>query len=782
MSRLGFVPPRDGRFYLLRAHRQPLPSNDAAYFIEAYTREGDIVVDPFVGSDAVVRAAVERGRRVIASDSNPLVAWATRVQATVPGGRDVNAALVRLGETRKEGESLKAVLEKPYTSQCAGCGDPVVVDYFVHRREGDKKYLAAKVFTCANCGTRRDDATEVDRQRAADAGPRGLTYHLLFQRLLADEAAHSGTIKRLLELYTPRNLALLAALTQKLDAEFRDDPGRNLLAAMLLHALDVGSMLYPEVDGLPARDVPNEFVEVNIWRALEEAARGLGEHAPPLRLAQSIETVLTSAAPGAFVGQGGARALAENALASPAPDGQAANVAALVLASPARLDPLFWELSFLWTRWLLGKTAAAALEPLLDERRQKWGWYGEALTNALADTARLVRDDARLVVAFPAASHAMIEALMLAAAPAFALEEFAFRPHRGMMRSTEFGAVRGDYQVVWRRAPAAVAPVAAHQLASRVRERSLAAAMAILEARGEPLLYTWVHHAALDKLARSGLLAEVAGARYRSGDNAYQFLRHRMEEGLKEGYIHNLDHAEEKGRVLWMARQEEKETRPLADRVEGFVREQLAAAGRINAGDLEEAVLAEFPGLLTPEPELVELCARAYASREGDEWVWRAADERAELESARERTRALGERLGYRVVDEARSKDGKMIWELEKVIPGSASGTVREERVHEEAFELLFASRADLGALARQTARPRHGLIVIPERQVDLTRERLRRDPRRARALERAGWDFLRIPCVDLLLRETETTPPEFQLAWGLDPPLELGEEQLKLF
>ncbi|HZQ11099.1 MAG TPA: DNA methyltransferase [Anaerolineae bacterium] len=771
MNGRAFVPSRDTRFYLLQAHRQPLAANVAAHWIETVTAPGDVVIDPFVASDAIVRAALERGRKIIAADANPLVAWAARMEAALPAAREINAALLRLGDTRKEGESLRAFVEKMYASTCSHCGEAVIVDYFIQRREGDKTLLAEKVFHCKNCGLRREDATEADRQRAADAKPHGLSYQLLVQRLIADDPAHSALVKQVLGFYTPRNLAALAALSQKLDAEFREDAARNVLAALLLHALDVGTSLYLAVNGVPFREIPAEFIEFNIWRALENAASGLTEHAPSLRLTPNVAGVLRATMPAAFIGAGGARFLSENA--------KGAN-AALILSSPARLDPSFWELSFVWTRWLFNKTAAAPLEPLLDEQRQRWGSYGEWLSGEVDELAKLARNDAHFVVAFPSGSHAMIEALMLAASPVFALDDFAFRPERGATRSTEFGAVRGDYQVVWHRHTTATAPNAPRQVAPKIRAGALRAAIEILEARNEPLLYSWLHHAALDQLARDGILAETMTAKYREGDNAFQFLRHRLDEGFKEGYIHDLDHWEEKDRVLWLAREREDRKGQLAEQVADAVRELLRENGRVRADELEDKILQKFSGLLTPEPELVNISARAVADWIDGEWVWRGEDVQAQFTHARRLVRELGERLGYKVVEQA--EPIQIVWRLEKKIPASASGAVQEERIEEDVYGFAIRERADLDELVRLRALPAHALILIPETQVELTCERLRRDPRWKKNLERAGLEFLRLPFIEQLLRETWTERPEFQLAWGLDPPLAQGQEQMELF
>lgn len=799
MSVRAFVPGRDGRFYLLRAHRQPMAENVAAAFIRELSAPNDLIIDPFIGSDAVVRAALAQGRRILAADSNPLVAWAARVQATLPNARDIHGALLRLGDAKKEGETLRAAVEKLYAAQCAQCGGAVVVDRFVWRKTlAGAGVPAEKIYTCANCGTRRDDTTEADRQRAQDAAPRGLSYHLLVQYLLADDAANTPLLKRLLQFYTPRNLNALAAVTQKLDTDFREDAARNVLAALMLHALDVGTSLYPTNDELPMRQIPDEFVEVNVWRALEEAARGLSENRPGLRLASSAAQVVKSATPAAFIGQGGARYLLE----------QAADArAALVLSSPARLDPAFWELSFLWTRWLFGKHAAMPLEPLLDEKRQRWSWYGDALTHSIEDTAKLVREDASFVVAFPSGSHAMIEALMLAGAPVFALQSFAFRPARGAVRSTEWGALRGDYQAVWKRADAGVTAAQANVVATKIRAGALQAAREIMEARGEPMAYSWLHHAGLQKLAMGNVLAEAMSLKYREGDNAFQSLRHRMEEGFKEGFLEEIDHWEEKGRVLWMKREgggrgagsgergargmgrgreeERREERgetetDLAARVEESTREIFQTRSSNSTEKLERELLGRFGGLLTPEIELVEMCARAYADLVEGEWVAREENGGTFAERAMLLAKELGKHLDFQVVQDSERFD--LIWRIEKIIPGSSHGSVRQESIHEDAYAFRICERADFDDLISQSAVPLRGLVIVPESQVELTRERLRRDPRWVKKLERAGWEFLRLPMMELILREDAATRPEFRLAWGLEPGLEGGQERLELF
>ena len=183
------------------------------------------------------------------------------MEATLPPAREVNGALARLGDIRKENELLRGQIEKLYAGTCSNCGAGVIADYFIHRRDETRTQLTEKVYVCAKCGARRDDATNEDRQRAEEINPRSLPYHLLFRRLTADNTGHSATVRRLLQFYTPRNLYALALLTQKLDVEFREGAQRTVLDALMLHALDMGTSLYPAPDALPERDIPPQFVE-----------------------------------------------------------------------------------------------------------------------------------------------------------------------------------------------------------------------------------------------------------------------------------------------------------------------------------------------------------------------------------------------------------------------------------------------------------------------------------------------------------------------------------------
>jgi hypothetical protein len=212
------------------------------------------------------------------------------------------------------------------------------------------------------------------------------------------------------------------------------------------------------------------------------------------------------------------------------------------------------------------------------------------------------------------------------------------------------------------------------------------------------------------------------------------------------------------------------------------VREILARVKRIAHTDLEDLVLARFPELLTPEIELVEVCAAAYAEPVGGEWRWREVDSEGELRSAVELVARLGTHLNLKVRTSERGDQFDLVWSEEKIVPASSTGSVQEARVHEDSHGFIFRDHVDLRALLRAPATPLHGLVVIPETQVELAKEKLRRLPTLQKPLHEAGWEFLRLPFIEMLLDSSSVERAEFQLALGLDPALAKGKEQMELF
>ncbi|MEW5717544.1 MAG: hypothetical protein AB1817_02840, partial [Chloroflexota bacterium] len=723
------------------------------------TAPGDLVVDPFGALPNVARAALALNRRAIVVESNPLWAWLARALATLPPAAEIDAALARLGDTPKDDLPLRAHITQLYATICAACAKPTPADYFIRPREGG---LIARHYTCAHCGATRDDpATEDDLKRADAASARGMHYHFAFERVVPAGNLHADRIRKMLDVYTPRNLYALVTLTQKIESRFHATRERELLLVLLLHLLERGASFYAAPDGEPQLTAHKQFVEFNLWREMELAARALAEHAPALDLAESPADVLGSPTPEAFIGRGSAKTIAR-ALNAPA--------AALVLTAPPTRRVAVWALSYLWSAWILGRAAAQPLAPYLDTQKDaawEWRWYADALDGSLKSIAKMLRADARAVFVFTESWQQVIEMLLLAAAGArLHLESFLFQPRRGDFPRREFDDIRGEYRIAFTPTTADHRPPT-DSIEKQIRATTLEAARDILTRRGQALAFSWVHHAAFARCARQGLLADALSVKTKTPPG--RVIHNAVIAGLRDGYAHDLDHYESKEQFSWLRRSGELDA-PLIDRVDDAVREILerpVRSARPVRSELEDALYRQFPGDLTPESGLIELCAAAYEGFDAEAKT-RALDALARL----------GERLGYKEIRDWRLEIGDSAQFLISNLQSLTFDLVWQS-VGDLAHAFVWRERAQFADLAQIHIAPARGYIVVPENLVALMQEKTRRLPHVADAFHEAGWDFVRVPFVEKLLAQEKVEQSDIALMVGLVPPI--GEEKAQL-
>ena len=105
------------------------PEGVARHFVETYTHPDAIVLDPFVVDDIPVREAATAGRRLVATNSNPLVVLSLRERLSPPEPDELKAAVTRLGDSLKRGVPLREHLNQLYRTHCPTCNGQAVADY-----------------------------------------------------------------------------------------------------------------------------------------------------------------------------------------------------------------------------------------------------------------------------------------------------------------------------------------------------------------------------------------------------------------------------------------------------------------------------------------------------------------------------------------------------------------------------------------------------------------------------------------------------------------------------
>lgn len=720
----------------LARYRPPTPVGAAEGYIRQLASPGALVLDLFCQGPTFLREAVRAGCRAVGANANPIgLLMAGLGLEGVPA--NLGAAFTRLADAPKETPTRRPVplhrhILSLYSSRCPACGGEGTAEWFAWDREA--RYPYAKAVRCPRCGRTQEGPTdEADIIAARRLDRRGFAYYFALDRVAPLNSPYRARAGELVDLYTPRNLSALVDILIRLKDLELERPARAALQGALLETMDRASCLDPHGEERPRPRLlrpPARFLERNVWYLLEEAvARAAGWAPEPVRRAPGLKDLLADPTP--------AYALL------PLPTREVARYLApgsvsLILADPPRPDGVFWALCALWAGWLWESPTSQAMRPLLGRRRLEWDRHQEAFQTALSAVGPLLAPDGHLIILFAEPDENLVaSACQAASAAGYNLVGWGASPEVGC-RLVWRWARRGDRPDP---TPLAVAPDA---VAGTVRET--------LRARAEPthrFVLTVAVHTDIARRRWNGPFGEVTQAVRRGWE--------RLElEALEADlfWLPDLD-----------ARRLDS---PLADRVEEIVRSLLAEGSPWTTGDLLLAVYRALDGPLTPEPSLVLLCMRSYGVEDGGVWRLREEDDptrRAEeLDALRRDLEELGRRMHYRP---ARGRGWDLRW---------------RERGR-DIYLFRIASTATLGDIfSERPSIPRGGrpCWILPGGRAELLAEKLRRDPRLARAVWGAGWQFVKFRHLRRLIAEG-VDRRTFAVMLGLDPATGLRGVQIPL-
>ena len=784
----------------LARYRPAQPLGAAAAYVGSLTQPGDLVVDLFCQGPAVVRETVALERRALGLSVNPLLIAATRMGLSPRDAAALNAAFTRLADSPKGDVRLRHHLASLYHSACPVCRAPGLAVWFAWDR--DTNYPFEKAVRCPACGEVQQGALDEQDLRAVEhTRSRGLAYYYALDRVAPPGHPARERAAELVELYTPRNLSALMDLSMRLEGLEANEGTKLALAGVLLDCFDAGSSLDPYGEERPrprTLRVPSRYVERNVWLCFEEAfSRLLAETVPPLPSPVEVSTLTKAQAGGYALDGRAARNVGE--VIPPAS-------VALIFADPPRPDGVFWALSALWAGWLWESPAARAMRPFLRRRRFDWDWHWRVLRSALAASGKLLTAGGHLVTLFSDAEESLLESACLAASGAgYVLEGWGYSPEVG-------------YRLVWHKSEITngkwkiadselqIAAVDVDALEREVMAVAEKAAVTALREREEPTSWALLHASACVEMVRCGLLARAA-ALLEDGDStlAMSFINAAVRRAFQAApMIQIADRERAGGGLLWLqgpdhaADQVERVASlpaghpvmsvaslpaepPLADRVEDLVRTLFVQRPDWGADELIEATYAGFPGHLTPDLTLVQVCVDSYSVREGETLRLRAEDEpqrrAAEVEALRADLAELGERLSFEV---RRGDAGDMCWleDGREVYAFAISAT---------AALALFLLRplpisAEGGGADGASGEVLQRCLVLPGGRAQLIGLKLQRDPRLVRAVEAGGWQFIKFRHVRRLVVEEELDRHALKTVLGLDPIAEQEAAQIPLF
>jgi hypothetical protein len=781
--------------------------------VEAFTSPGDLLLDPFARHGALLRAGQAAGRRVLATNADPLPLLEMRLTLCPPEPRRLDSIFSRLADTPHRDKTLFRYLDDRYLVHCPACDRPQPAEYMIWEDD----VPVEKAVHCAECGQQelaQITSRDLDLQAAVD--PQELTYWRLHQRL-ADPDGPSDVRDRvgeLLHLYTARNRTVLAELMLQAEALFLgDEPALDIIRGLCLASLQRSHSLHRTPQELELPRVlyqPRRFVERNAWRVFEEAYRRLRQQSQPVSLtwARDLDALLQPgdgpASGQALTWQRTTREL-QSAL-------RGRYRFRLICADPPRPHPTAHALAFLWSGWLFGRAAARPLLALASRTFLDWQWYTESMVGVLRLLHSLLADGGRLALAFTTDDHEMLPALLLAAARGeLALEQSVHQ----IVDST----ARGDrvaYRLLFRRP---FRPV--HRLPTQVgtdrdlerelgqdmapdpQEEGRAAAQEALELRAEPAPVSWL---ALPVCARWSKLELLATADAESGRaKPLAWLMGQLEtvlppEGplpkrlLRLGPPRDTADKARMAQMCWWLASTPAQT-PLSERVEQAALELLQETLTWPEHALYDELCQRFRGLATPERRMLQAVIRSYGQElSSGYWQLRAED----WPSARARVHGqmlellerLGLQLGYSVwlapSERAHPDPGR---------PGSdgPESAAREEWAscsvvwHEGDQAACGFALSDTAALSPFLTPPHPALVnasryaVVPGGRAGLLAFKLSCWPEFGRLLARSGWMLVKQRHVRSLARMEDLDRPAWRDRIVLDAITERVDEQLAL-
>jgi 16S rRNA G966 N2-methylase RsmD len=607
--------------------------------IKAYTREHEIVFDPFAGSGVVAVEALRSGRRAIVCDLMPIASRITELTL-----RPVNTTKL-LEAFEGVRHRVQKRIEDLYIIHCVKCGKPLVADCFV-REGGDVMEVRYK--GCPHCEHRCetgckprkkdvDALAELERKRIKEWYPKNQLYYNDGEPF--KEKQHYDSLD---QLFTKRNLRAVAMLYEAIEVE-SSPLLRKFLEGAFTSMVHLCTRMMPV--GIPAPSnhytyfsspgwtqhsywSADQFMEQNVWDKFEGAVIGhqglinakneSNELLGDVKLTDDWQKVLAGEADIAVV-TGDCIELMKKM------PGECVDY--IFTDPPYDASIQYGELSYLWNAWLKEDyhyTEKIVTHEIVRNEHQKKPFevYHALLNNSFQGFHSVLRPERYLTLTFHNPTFKVRNATVHAGVFAgFDYEHIHHQPlgqvsAKSMLQP--FGSAQGDFYLRFAKTVHPARPME-EVTEERFRRIVLETCRKVIAERAEPTPYTILINQVDPVLAKRGLFGTL-----QTGLD----VKTALEESIgKDFVLVDAKLGGAAGKLWWFADKifvARLEQVPLTERVEETVFRCLHDKGRVTFTEVWDTVAREFPNSLTSDSTSIREALEVYGRKvSGGAWMLR---------------------------------------------------------------------------------------------------------------------------------------------------------------
>jgi len=622
--------------YLMHKYWARKPHNVVGEYIEHYSKKGEIVLDPFVGSGVTAIEALKRERKAIAIDLDPISTFITRMTLIPADLKDIAKAYE---EVKRK---VRNEMCKLYETKCPKCGKKAITVCSIWELGKDIPN-EIRLFCPIDKDRfiKKPDKEDIDKIQAIQR--MSIPYWYPKDELRYSngrefkEGTHIEGVSKIEDLFTHRNLIALSLLYHQIE-QVNDDAIRELLKFRFTSITHLASKMTPVRPTRPFSSfwamhrysVLPISMESNVWLLFQSSIKGRqgllkGKEETNRTIkyyeeAKAFEDLDNDA--NILISTQSALNLSSNPARIPKE-----SVDYVFTDPPYGGSIQYGELSALWLSWLKGEKNDPRFEMKFDEeitindaQKKDFDYYHKMLKASFEQIYDVLKSGRWLTVTFHNTDikiyNSIIKAVVLAG---FDLEKVIYQPParpsaKGLLQP--YGSAVGDYYIRFRKPEKKATLLSEAEIDKERYERIVVNTVTyIIAERREPVTYSTIinsYPTIFEELKKNGY-------RFSAPEGIEEVLR----KHLNQEFV-LVDVKDDKGKVIgkkwWLKQGLFLDRASLSERVEGTIIDVLNRRIVISFDDILEEIFTKFQNALTPDTQSIKAILEEYAEKTNGKW------------------------------------------------------------------------------------------------------------------------------------------------------------------